>query len=122
MKKFTILLCATGLAVSVVLAVGSSASAQDNPMLQPNPMLQQNTSAESSFEAQAKAIDLAATKNSNDPICQNIRANYDQELQKIVTKSESPQGMSLSQINKFSYNGRGTVSRLNRMNRNITGN
>lgn len=115
--KLICLTQATAIAGIITVAFAGGASAQGNPLLQQN-----TVNAESSFEAQARAIDLAATKDSNDPVCQNIRANYDAELSKIVNKSEAPQGMSLSQINQFSYNGSGTLSRLNRMNRNLTGN
>jgi len=91
------------------------ASAQDNPLLQQN-----TVSTESSFEQQARAIDLAATKAASDPVCQNIRANYDQELAKIVEKSGSNDGgMSLSKINQTNRNVSGTSYRLGRMSRNL---
>lgn len=107
---------ACGLAAILTLAMAGPALA-DNPLLQQNESLNEA----SSFEARAKAIDLAATKAPDHPVCQNIRANYDQELAKIVSKSQSPQGMSMSQINQYSYDGNGVVQRLNRINRNATG-
>lgn len=116
--KTTFLTRACALSALLAVTLAGPATAQDNPLLQQNTA----SNADSSFEAQAKAIDLAATKTSSDPTCQNIRANYDQELAKIVEKSEAPEGMSISQINKFTYDGRGTARRLNRMNRNLTGN
>ena len=108
---------ACGLTAILALAMAGSALAEDNPLLQQN----QSLTEESSFEAQARAIDLAATKGPNDPVCQNIRANYNEELAKIVNKSQAPQGMSMSQINQYSYTGDGVVNRLNRINRNATG-
>jgi len=109
---------ACGLAAIMALAIAGSAMAQGNPLLQQNEAL----SEESSFEAKAKAIDLAATKTADDPVCQNIRANYQQELEKIISKTKDPQGLSMSQINQYSYDGDGVVRRLNRINRNATGN
>jgi len=112
--------------VSIYLVMGLSASvtAQANPLLEQNdnPLLQQNTSPESAFEQQARAIDLAATKVASDPVCQNIRANYDQEMAKIVEKSGDEGTMSLSSINRFSSSTRSTSYRMNRINRNLTGN
>jgi len=110
--------------IALTLGLTGSAFAQDNPLLQPaeaNPLLQQNTSAESEFEAQARAIDLAATKDSSDPVCQNIRLNYDQELAKIVGKSESGDVASFSQISQHTYSGQGVLTRANRMHRNLGG-
>ncbi|MEM1148312.1 MAG: hypothetical protein AAGA72_17640 [Pseudomonadota bacterium] len=100
------------------------ALAMIGPALADNPLLQQNESLNeaSSFEARAKAIDLAATKAPDHPVCQNIRANYDEELAKIVNASQASEGMSMSQINQYSYKGDGVVQRLNRINRNATGN
>lgn len=107
-----------GTTALTVLAIVGTANAEENPLLQPNEL-----SAESSFEAKARAIDLAATKDSNDPVCQNIRANYDEELTKIVRKTKSPDDIELSQINRYSYGGSGlgTITRLNRINRNLGG-
>jgi len=111
---------------SFCLVVGTAApvAAQDNPLLQQNqnPLLQQNaTSADALFDQQARAIDAAATKTSSDPVCQNIRANYDQELAKIVDKSGSDVS-ALSQINQFQSRSGSATYRLNRINRNLTGN
>jgi hypothetical protein len=114
-----------GLSAVFAMSLAGTSTAQDNPLLkqnESNPLLQQNEpTAESIFEAKARAIDIAATKEASDPVCQNIRANYDQELAKIVKKSEAPEGMSISQINKYSYDGRGTLRRVNRINRNLGG-
>ena len=92
-----------GIAAIFAFGMAGAASAQDNPLLQPaeaNPLLQQNTSTESVFEARSRAIDLAATKDSSDPVCQNIRANYDQQLAEIMAKYETADGASLSQLNQ----------------------
>ena len=112
----------TACIAALVFGTAMTASAQDNPLLQPaeNPLLQENTSGPS-FADQARAIDLAATKDSNDPMCQNIRANYDQELAKIMRKGKVDDAGSLSQISDFSRSTRGTAYSLNRINRNITG-
>ncbi len=116
---------ATAVATILMLSLASSAGAQDNPLLQPsepNPLLQQNVpSAESAFEAQARAIDLAATKDSNDPVCQNINANYTQQLAEIQAKYETSDGGSLSQINQSNRTGQNILSRTNRINRNLGG-
>jgi len=119
--KFSIKLASIAICLAAVTA--SPALAQDNPLLQQNdnPLLQQNTSEESAFEQKARAIDLAATKEASNPVCQNIRNNYDQELAKIAQKSESD-GFSLSKINQFGHGSRSTSHRLNRINRNVTGN
>ena len=109
---------AFGVAAIIALAMTGSALAQDNPLLQQNESL----SEANSFEERVAAIDLAATKAPDHPVCQNIRANYEQELSKIVSKSQSPQGMSMSQINQYSYDGDGVIRRLNRINRNAIGN
>ena len=112
------------IATVLVFGLAGNASAQDNPLLQPaeaNPLLQQNTSAESAFEAQARAIDLAATRDSSDPVCQNIRVNYNQQLAEIQAKYETSNGGSLSQINRHNSTGQSILSRTNRLNRNLGG-
>ena len=113
------------IATITILGIASSAAAQDNPLLAPseaNPLLQQSVpSAESVFEAEARAIDLAATKDSNDPVCQNIRTNYNQQLAEIQAKYETPNGMSLSQINQGNNTGQNILGRTNRINRNLGG-
>lgn len=115
---------AAGAALILAAASALPALAQDNPLLAPapesNPLLAEPT-GEPTFEQQARAIDLAATRDSNDPVCQNIRTNYDQQLAKIVKKSGQSDGMSLSQIGQFDYSTRGTAYRINRINRNLTG-
>jgi len=102
------------------------AVAQDNPLLAPaqsdNPLLQQaQPSADDLFLQQVREIDAAATKDSNDPVCRNIRTNYDQQMGKILEKS-GQDGMSLSGISRMGSNTQSTAYRLNRINRNITGN
>ena len=112
------------IATALILGLAGNAAAQDNPLLQPaeaNPLLQQNTSAESAFEAQARAIDLAATKASSDPVCQNIRANYDQQLAEIMMKYETTDGASLSLLNQRHGSSQSALRRANRINRNLGG-
>jgi len=114
----------TSLIVLTSALTFSSANAQDNPLLAPaeNPLLQQaEPSADDLFRQQAHEIDLAATKSSQDPVCQNIRRNYDQKMAEITEKS-GQEGYSLSSINRMSSNSNNTAYRLNRINRNITGN
>jgi len=115
----------SAIATVLILGVASSAAAQDNPLLQPsepNPLLQQSVpSAESVFEAQARAIDLAATKHASDPVCQNIRTNYNQQLAEIQAKYETPDGVFLSQINQRSSTAQNVISRTNQINRNLGG-
>jgi len=113
-----------GLSICLIIGLSTPITAQANPLLEQNdnPLLQQNTSQESAFEQQVRAIDLAATKEASNPVCQNIRANYDQEMAKIVEKSGDEGTMSLSSINRFSSSTRSTSYRLNRINRNLTGN
>ena len=115
----------SAIATVLILGVASSAAAQDNPLLQPsepNPLLQQNVpTAESAFEAQARAIDLAATKHASDPVCQNIRTNYNQQLAEIQAKYETPDGVFLSQINQRSSTAQNVISRTNQINRNLGG-
>lgn len=113
------------IATVLIFGLAGNASAQDNPLLkqaEANPLLQQNTSAESAFEAQARAIDLAATRVSSDPVCQNIRANYNQQLAEIQAKYDTPDGGSLSQINQHSRTSQSVLSRTNQINRNLGGN
>jgi len=114
----------TSISIGLIMGLSASTLAQANPLLEQNdnPLLQQNTSQESAFEQEARAIDLAATKAASDPVCQNIRANYSQEMAKIVEKSGSESGMSLSKINQFNGSSNSTTYRLARINRNLTGN
>ena len=120
MTMKTTLTCATALLLA--FAASAPALAQDNPLLAPaetNPLLMENT-GEPTFEQQARAIDAAATKSAGDPVCQNIRTNYDQSMDKIM-RDAGQSGGGLSQLGSMSSTTNGTLSRLNRMNRNITG-
>ena len=121
MTKFNLL---TSITICLAVSLAAPALAQDNPLLKQNdnPLLQQNSSSvESLLEQQARAIDAAATKEAHDPTCQNIRANYDQELAKIVEKSGSD-ASTLSQINQMQSRTASATHRLNNINRTITGN
>lgn len=115
----------SAIATILLLGIASTAAAQDNPLLKPseaNPLLQQSApSAESAFEAEARAIDLAATKDSNDPVCQNIRTNYNQQLAEIQAKYNTPDGASLSQINQHHRTSQSVLGRTSRINRNLGG-
>ncbi|MEP1229267.1 MAG: hypothetical protein ABJG88_01185 [Litorimonas sp.] len=122
--KLRFLTAATVSALSLTFA-SSMAFAQDNPLLQPaseNPLLQQaQPTAESLFEQQAREINAAATKPASDPVCVNIRTNYNQQLAEITEKS-GQDAFSLSGINQMTDNSNSTAYRLQNINRNITGN
>ncbi|MEM8799131.1 MAG: hypothetical protein AAGF15_03530 [Pseudomonadota bacterium] len=102
---------------AVFAIFSSSALAESNPLLKQN----NNVRTESSFEAMAIEIDKAATKKADDPICQNIRVNYEQELTKILSKTKNPENFSMSKIQTMSNDSDDTLDRMNRINRNITG-
>lgn len=120
-SRFLSALSATALGFAFTATM---ASAQDNPLLKPaeNPLLQPaQPNAETLFQQQAREIDLAATRTASDPTCTNIRTNYNQQMAEITEKS-GQDGYSLSSINRMSSNSNSTAYRLNRINRNITGN